>query len=139
MDVVRRVAKRYGRGVPLPEALAAEGNPKINLESWHKAIQRDDKLSTLYASARGQFLDEAVAKLAASDNLKYLCWLLERRHSADFAKRDSKPSEQGDGERQRATEIPEEILQRATELAKAGLGKHPTSNAQHPTSKGGNG
>lgn len=125
LDVVKRVAERFGRGIPVVEALAAECNPKINLDTWHKALQKDEKLSTHWAGARGKFLDQATRRLHYAEQEKYLCWLLERRYSDLFAKRDSKPSDVADSERARSTEIPDDILQRAHQLAKAGSAGGP--------------
>jgi hypothetical protein len=87
-EVVQRVSDRVGRGMPLKMALEAEAQPKINVETWHKAIQGSETFRAVYDAGRAQFLDAAMARLAAADELKYLCWLLERRHSDLFAKRE---------------------------------------------------
>ena len=86
LKVVKRVSKRFGSGVPLEQALAAECNPKINLETWKKALQAHPELSPHYEAAKGRFLAESIEKLQDAKDLKFLCWLLERRHSDLFAK-----------------------------------------------------
>lgn len=83
--VVRRVAKRYGLGIPLQEALAAEGNPTINLETWKKALAAHPELSPPYDAAKGKFLEFAMVKLRDSRNLKFLCFLLRTRRPDLFA------------------------------------------------------
>lgn len=120
MEVVLRVCEAYGRGIPIEQALAAERNEKVNIETWKKALQSNPEFSPHWAGARGKFLADSMAKLAGAKNLKFLCWILERRHSDLFAKRDGKPSDVTPDERERSTEIPEDILQRAHQLAKGG-------------------
>lgn len=83
LAVVKRVSERFGKGVPLKYALAAEQNPKINLNSWHKALERDPELSTHMDFAKWEYLDWAMRRLEKSD--KHLWLLVERRNSSDFA------------------------------------------------------
>lgn len=66
--------------------MAAENNLKINEETWKKALAAHPELSPHYEAAKGKFLDDSMQKLAASKSLKFLCWLLERRHSDLFAR-----------------------------------------------------
>lgn len=86
LAVVKRVSKRYGRGVPLVDALAAEANPKINLDNWKKTLRRHPQLSLHYQAARGLFLELSMRRLAESKDLRHLCWLLERRYPELFRK-----------------------------------------------------
>lgn len=86
LAVVRRVGGRYARGVPLVDALAAEGNGKINLETWKKALASHPEFSPHWHACKGKFLDRATKRLAEARKLTYLCWLLERRHADLFAR-----------------------------------------------------
>jgi hypothetical protein len=112
--------------VPLESALAAECNDKINLETWKKALVAHPEFSPHWQGARGKFFTKAMARLERSKNLKFLCWLLERRHSDHFARRDSKPPASDVVDR--ATELPADVIERATELA---------NQQVRPTAKGG--
>lgn len=116
-EVVRRVGDRYARGVPLEEALAAEGNAKINLETWKKALAAHPEFSPRWQAAKGKFLDRATKRLAESKKLSYLCWLLERRH-ADLFARPAPVSVSVNNTN--IVELPAEVIERARELAKSG-------------------
>jgi hypothetical protein len=86
LAVVKRVSSRFARGITLKLALAAENNSKINEETWKKALAAHPEFYPHYEGAKGKFLAESMEKLAAAKDLKFLCWLLERRHSDLFAK-----------------------------------------------------
>jgi len=131
LAVVKRICEAYGRGVSLDGALAAEGNDKINLETWKKALAAHPEFSPHWQGARGKFLAKSMARLERSKNLKFLCWLLERRHSDLFSKRDSKPSDVPESERERNSEIPDDVWQRARELARGDA--RPTKEGTHGT------
>jgi hypothetical protein len=80
------VAERVGNGVPLKHALAAEGDSKINVDTWKKALVAHPEFRGPYEAGKGKFLEYAMRRLAAAEDLKFLCWLLERRHSDLFSK-----------------------------------------------------
>lgn len=86
LDVVLRVSERVGKGLTLRLALAAESNPKINEETWKKALSAHPEFYPHYQAAKGKFLAQAMDRLAQASDLKHLCWLLERRHSDLFAR-----------------------------------------------------
>jgi hypothetical protein len=86
LAVVKRVAARVGRGVPLEHALAAENKSTINKETWKKALAAHAEFSPLYAAGKGKFLDSATKRLAESSESADLKWLLERRHPDLFAR-----------------------------------------------------
>ena len=69
-------------------ALAVEGVATINLETWKKALAAHPELSPHYTQAKGKFLVYATGRLAHHPDPKFLCWLLERRHSDLFHKPD---------------------------------------------------
>lgn len=117
IEVVQRVSERFGRGVPIKEALEAESHPKINLATWHKALQAHPELSIHYKAARGKFLDEALARLARDENTARLCWLLERRYSDLFAA--PAPINVNVAQQTVIAGVPDDILQRAREFAVA--------------------
>lgn len=112
LAVVRRVAARVGRGLTLELALAAEDCDQVNFENWHKTLQRHPELSTHYLAGKGQFLDRALERLAQSDELSHLRWLLERRHSDLFAKREPEVVVNNN------LTLPADVLERARQLAK---------------------
>lgn len=59
-------------GIPLKEALAAEANAFINLETWKKALARHPELSPPYEAAQGQFLEKSMRRLYELDDIKFL-------------------------------------------------------------------
>ncbi len=85
LAVVKRVASRVGRGVPLEHALAAENKITINKETWKKCLSAHPEFSPHYEAGKGKFLDRATQRLVASKELANLKWLLERRHPDLFA------------------------------------------------------
>ena len=119
--MVKRVSERVARGSTLSLALAAECHPQINEESWKKTLQRHPELSPHYEAAKGQFLDAAMRRLAESDDLKYLCWLLERRHSELFHKPEPAAAVVNVSQH---VGIPEDVLARARQIASEGPQDH---------------
>lgn len=87
LKVVKRVGKKVAQGVPLRYALAAENNRQINLDSWHKAIQRNEDFRLEYERASAAFVEAACERLVADRDPANLKWILERRYSADFARK----------------------------------------------------
>lgn len=102
--------------MPLKLALAAECKPKINLDTWEKALKKHQNFRSIWEAAKGKFLDEAMRKLAAAEDLKYVCWLLERRHSDLFA-RPAESSTTVSVSANASVGIPADVLERARELA----------------------
>lgn len=122
LAVVERVSERVGRGLTLDLALAAEGVETINVETWKKALKAHPEFSPLYQAAKGKFLDYAVMRLTASNDLHNLRWILERRHFDLF----SRPRDDGRGQGEQSggtTALPEDLLERARELAKTNAEK----------------
>lgn len=115
LEVVKRVSERVGRGMPLKLALATEGNAKINEETWKKALKAHSNFPPIYEAAKGKFLDEAMRKLEEAEDLKYVCWLLERRHSDLFAR----PEPAAVVNVSQSVGIPADVIERARELAGA--------------------
>jgi hypothetical protein len=115
--VVKRVSRRFGQGLTLELALAAEGNSKVNLETWKKAMQAHPEFSPHWAAARGKFLEGSVQRLIASKDLANLRWLLARRFPDLFA--ESSGSEVHVTQNASVT-IPEDVLKAARELAASG-------------------
>ena len=111
--MVKRVSARVARGLTLELALAAEQHGKINLETWHKALQKCEEFSTHYQGARGKFLEWAVAKLAADKNTSRLMWLLERRHADLFSKPEPAAAVVNVSQH---VGIPADVLERAKQL-----------------------
>lgn len=107
------MSERVGRGMPLRMALETEANPKINEDTWKKALKAHPNFSPHYQAARGKFLDASMRRLEEADDLKHLVWLLERRHSDLFGKRE--PETQVNVTNQVA--IPADVLARAKEIA----------------------
>lgn len=115
--VVKRVGERFARGVPLEHALSAEANPKINIETWKKAMASNGELSPHWQAAKGKFVDWATKKLATSKQLKFLCWLLERRYPSDFAKPASVSVSVNNTTN--ISGVPDDVLGRARDIARA--------------------
>jgi hypothetical protein len=113
LEVVKRVAKRFGMGIPLEEALATEGNPKINLDTWKKALAAHPEFSPHYAAAKGKFLEQAMERLYALDRIEFL---LTRRFPHLFA---APAPVAVSVSNHSVLELPQDILDRARELLKA--------------------
>lgn len=116
LEVVRRVADRFGLGMPLSLALAAEANSKVNEETWKKALAAHPELSPHYEAARGKFLEHSMRRLAVSEELSNLRWLLERRHSDLFPR----PSEAlvNVNNSTHISGLPDDVLERARVIAR---------------------
>lgn len=113
LDVVKRVSRRFGIGIPLVEALAAEGNDKINLETWKKALQAHPEFSPHYAAAKGKFLDTAMERLIELDQIQ---WLLERRRPDLFARPAAVAVSVNNTTN--IVGLPDDVLERARKLAR---------------------
>ena len=114
LKVVKRVGAKVAQGVPLRYALAAENNREINLDSWHKAIQRNDDFRAEYERAGAAFVEAACKRLVADRSPANLRWILERRYPADFAR---KPDTEVNVNQTIQCRTPEQNL--ALELARA--------------------
>lgn len=111
LEVVQRIADRVSVGVPLDLACAAEGDRRINPESWEKALKRKPQFAGYFHQARARFIEKAIRQFSDSDDLRWLSWLLERRHGDLF----SRSAEASTG----ATHgLPAELLARFHEKAK---------------------
>jgi hypothetical protein len=105
-----------GLGLTLKLSLAAENHEKINEETWKKAIAAHPEFSPHYEAAKGKFLEGAMRRLAASEELAHLKWLLERRHSDLFGR----PPEQSVCVTNNVSvELPADVLERAREYSQA--------------------
>lgn len=92
-------------------ALAAEQAATVNEETWKKALAAHPELQTPYEAGKALFLAEATRRLAQSEELANLRWLLERRHSDLFAKREP------DFVANVSVGLPPEVVERARKLA----------------------
>ncbi len=101
-------------GVPLEHALEAEP-VAIPLSTWHTAIRKSPVLRRQYSLGRAKFLVSAMARLAASKELRNLQWLLERRFAALFAKPEPLPAIQVTTNT--TIELPEDFMRRVREYA----------------------
>jgi hypothetical protein len=84
LDVVERVGTLMAVGLTLELALALE-EAEIRVETWQRALQRDAKLFTHYRYFQAVFMERVCLRLAASDDLADLKWLLTRCHPELFA------------------------------------------------------
>lgn len=125
LEVVKRVSERVGMGMPLKQALQAEGHKQINEGSWKMALKRHPEMLPHYESAKATFLDRAMRRLAEADQLKYLCWLLERRHPDLFARPAASEGSTTVNVNQtnHNVAIPADVLQRAKEIANTTNGR----------------
>jgi len=114
LKAVKRVGKKVAQGVPLRYALAAENNREINLDSWHKAIQRNDDFRAEYERASAAFVEAACERLVADRDPANLKWILERRYPADFAR---KPDTEVNVTQTVGSHSPDDIM--ALEIARA--------------------
>lgn len=114
VEVVRRVSERVAAGLTLALALHAEQVATVNEETWKKAVAGNADFKAIYEGAKAKFLEEAVLRLSQAKELKYLCWLLERRHSEMFRKPDA---DRVVVNQSVSVGIPDEVLQRAREIA----------------------
>ena len=87
IDIVKRVGTKVAQGVPLRYALASEKDVQINCDSWHKALQRNAQFRSEYEIQLAAFIEKACGRLVEDRDPANLKWILERRHSADFARK----------------------------------------------------
>lgn len=87
LKVVKRVGKKVAQGVPLRYALASENKREINVDSWHRAIQRNDHFRAEYERASAAFVEAACKRLVSDLSPANLRWILERRYPMDFARK----------------------------------------------------
>jgi hypothetical protein len=114
------VSSRVGRGLTLALALSAENVPTVNEETWKKALQSHPEFSPHYEAGKGKFIDSAVQRLAAHKDAKFLCWLLERRHSDLFARPAGVAvSVEANATANAAAALPAELVARAREIVAA--------------------
>jgi len=106
--------------MPLSVALAAEGNPTINEETWKKALAAHPGLCPTFDAAKGKFLEESMRRLIDAEDLKHLCWLLERRYSEYFRKPD--PPAAVVNVSTQISGLPDDVLERARIIAKVSSG-----------------
>lgn len=119
LEVVERVSQRVGMGMPLHMALETEGNRKVNPSTWQKALKAHPEFRPIYTACKGKFLDYAMRKLAESEELKHLCWLIERRHSDLFARPEPAPAVVNVSQSNTVVSLPDDVVQRAREIANA--------------------
>lgn len=109
------MSERVAAGLTLALALHAEQVATINEETWKKALAGCPQFKAIYEGAKALFLEAAVLRLSLSKELKYLCWLLERRHSELFRKPDA--DDRVVVNQSVNVGIPEDVLQRAREIS----------------------
>lgn len=116
LHVVKRVSRRVALGSTLKLALAAEDNPTVNEETWKKALQTHPEFSPHYEAGKGKFLERAMGRLEKSKDLKFLCWLLERRHADLFAKPAA--VQLSVSNHTTINGVPDDVMERARKLAR---------------------
>lgn len=114
LEVVERVGRRMGLGLPLDYALALEDEP-ITPDCFHKALQADAKLSTHLTRHKAKFIEAACERLSISETSD-LRWILLRRHPDIFAMPSEKAEDKGNGNT--VADGLQELLNRAKELAR---------------------
>lgn len=115
MAMVERVGTRVSKGLPITYALALE-DADVTLDAFHKALERNPKLSTHLARYKAKFIELAVEKLTNGE-MADLKWLLVRRHPDIFAmpsEREAKP----EGAADTVVAGMQELINRSRELAK---------------------
>lgn len=117
LAVVQRVADRIAVGLTLELACEAEGDPVINVDSFHKALERHPEFVHPYHAAKADFLEWACERLVHSHEMGNLRWFLERRYSDLFGK----PADTTINvvQQQAIVGISDEVLARARELSHA--------------------
>lgn len=111
MDVVGRVGKRMALGLPLDYSLALEKSI-ISVDCFHKALQRDAKLSTHLTRFKAEFIEGALTTLSSGDSAD-LKWLLLRRHPDIFAM----PSERAESSGNTVADGLQELVNQARKYA----------------------
>ena len=118
MAMVEQVSERVAKGLSLALACAMEGDPRINPESWERALAADPVLANAFLKARGKFLEEKLKKLEDTKDPKHVLWLLERRH-ADLFGKGAEPGGEGPEKKCSVVEgVPDDVLERAREYAR---------------------
>jgi hypothetical protein len=111
-----RVCEAFGHGLPLANALAAEGVPK---STWHATLNSNPVLSGLFLQARDLFLAKTCEFLADHADWRARTWLLERR----FVDLFKKPADVEVNQTTVINQLPADLVQRARELAKQRMTK----------------
>jgi hypothetical protein len=124
LAVVERIGQRMAIGLPLDYALALE-DADISEDCFHKALQRDTKLSTHLKRYKAKFIAEACTRLTISETAD-LRWLLLRRHPDIFAMPSEKAEEKGKGDA--VADGLQELLNRSRELARLKGGEAATGD-----------
>jgi hypothetical protein len=114
LAVVERVGNRMALGLPLDYALALEDGI-ITVDCFHKALQRDEKLSTHLTRFKAKFIEASCARLAISETSD-LRWLLLRRHPDIFAMPSERAEAKDAGDK--VADGLQEVLNRAKEYAR---------------------
>ena len=114
LEVVERIGQRMAIGLPLDYALALE-EADISEDCFHKALQRDAKLSTHLKRFKAKFIAEACTRLTISETSD-LRWLLLRRHPDIFAMPSERAEASGNGNQ--VADGLQDLLNRAKELAR---------------------
>lgn len=114
LAVVERVGNRMALGLPLDYALALEDSI-ITVDCFHKALQRDEKLSTHLTRFKAKFIEASCARLAISETAD-LRWLLLRRHPDIFAMPSEKAEAKDSGDK--VADGLQQLLNRSSELAR---------------------
>lgn len=114
LAVVERVGNRMALGLPLEYALALEDGI-ITVDCFHKALQRDEKLSTHLTRFKAKFIEASCARLAISETSD-LRWLLLRRHPDIFAMPSEKAEVKTSGNA--VADGLQKVLNRAKEYAR---------------------
>lgn len=115
LEVVARIGERMAIGLPLDYALALE-EADISVDCFHKALQRDEKLSTHLKRFKAKFIAEACTRLTISETSD-LRWLLLRRHPDIFAM----PSEKAEANNSSGNQVADglqAVLNQAKEYAR---------------------
>jgi hypothetical protein len=122
--VVERIGQRMSIGLPLDYALALE-ETDISEDCFHKALQRDEKLSTHLKRFKAKFIAEACTRLTISETAD-LRWLLVRRHPEIFAMPSEKAEEKSRGDA--VVDGLQEVVNRAREYARLKQAGELTTN-----------
>jgi hypothetical protein len=114
MAVVERIGQRMAIGLPLDYALALE-KVDISEDCFHKALQRDTKLSTHLKRWKAKFIAAACETLTTSETSD-LRWILLRRHPDIFAMPSEKAEDRAKGDM--VVDGLQQVVNRAREYAR---------------------
>lgn len=84
-EVFTRICERFGMGMPLKLACAAEGVAHVNDQGFEIFLAKHRELLPQYKAAKGKYLEWAMQKLARNKDWRAVAWHLERRHSDLYA------------------------------------------------------